>query len=77
MVEVIRVNRVVGVIGVVEVVGVVGVVWLVGVVGMKEKKSGVIGPKKKMMMMMDVTHLLTMPYAAGKKNSGVIVVTLR
>ena len=30
------------------------------------KKSGVIGPKKKMMMM-DVTHLLTMPHAAGKK----------
>ena len=23
-----------------------GVVWLFGVVGMKEKKSGVIGPKK-------------------------------
>ena len=31
------------------------------------KKSGVIGPKKKMMMMKDVTHLLTMPHAAGKK----------
>ena len=29
------------------------------------KKSGVIGPKKKKMMM-NVTHLLTMPHAAGK-----------
>ena len=36
--------EVVGVVGVVEVVGMVGAVE---VVGMKEKKTGVIGPKKK------------------------------
>ena len=47
-------------------VEVVGVVWLVGVVGMKEKK---IRSNWSQEMMMNVTHLLTMPHAAGKKTN--------